>query len=932
VSKNLYKTGYFNFCYPDFFIDIIPTQHIPNDEYFDKQFYLHNTGQVINEGRTGTPGADIKAPLAWEITKGSSTRIIAVIDNGVTSNHPDLPNSRQVRLSSSNFASHIPATSWNINGQNNNDPSPPSGTWTQPGTGVQYTATWYNVPISDPERYNNLSGHGNACAGIIAASMDNNEGIAGIAPQCKIMPIRVWFGTGQQSYLAQALNFSLNNGAHIVSNSWGIESNDPNLFPSIKNSINSLIAANKIVVFGAGNTANMQYGTNGFVIYPANATEAHTNPIDKSKFIVVGGSDRYDTKALFSPVSQLIDISAPTSRAAKVQDPSEGSEVWTITQPGQEGYNPRQPDGTTALPSAGVNHLAYTGMMSGTSASCPQVAAVAALMTSVNPCLNNQQIKNILIYTADKVGGYNYNWNINKPGHSLQLGYGRLNAYEAVKKAQELRNTPDLAVRDTPDDLGFEPNIISSIFWDSKSIWIRNQQDGLVNQTHQNAEYSPNQPVYVYVRVDNLQCTGSPSINDAELELYWTKAGTASLWPHFFDGTILLGGTTPMGGAIGSTPIPLISSNNHSILEFEWYPPDPEDYSHINNEPWHFCLLARINSSLDPMTIPEYNQSFWNTYNNNNIAGKNVTIVQARQNSNPGGGVISVSNIYGINKEFDLIFQPFMTLSKPFTREIEVKLHLDDVLFEVWNRGEKQMDNIRFVRGNEFIITGDSAKFKNLHFNPNEIGTMNVTFSFLSREMTETLEYTYQVIQKQSEDNSIEGGENYFILKQYREPFQADAGENQTISIGQNVALKAREIFEPALYNWYNEKDSLLHTGKNFNISPAKSQKFKLEVISQIDGLKDYDTTFVKVKNHNIDNIYPNPATTDITIDYSINNINQAHVLLLGLHTSYYQVFPIDIQTNQRVIPINPLPNDTYTVILFCDGEAVEARTLVINK
>ena len=68
-----------------------------------------------------------------------------------------------------------------------------------------------------------------------------------------------------------------------------------------------------------------------------------------------------------------------------------------------------------------------------TSAAAPQVSGIAALMLSINPNLTANDIETIIQNTAEKVGDYDYNWNSLYPGHSRELGYGRVNAYKAVK-------------------------------------------------------------------------------------------------------------------------------------------------------------------------------------------------------------------------------------------------------------------------------------------------------------------------------------------------------------------------------------------------------------------------------------------------------------------------------------------------------------------
>ena len=150
VANAYQVSGLVNFSHPNFLAKIDFYQTLPPDPFLGNQYYLRNTGQTVN-GRTCTAGSDINVANVWNITRGNNNIVIAVLDEGVTSNHPDLPNTRQIRLNGSNFTTTTPG----------NDPSPVGN-----------------------------DNHGNSCAGIIAAS-HNNEGIAGIAPNCRIMPIRI---------------------------------------------------------------------------------------------------------------------------------------------------------------------------------------------------------------------------------------------------------------------------------------------------------------------------------------------------------------------------------------------------------------------------------------------------------------------------------------------------------------------------------------------------------------------------------------------------------------------------------------------------------------------------------------------------------------------------------------------------------------------
>jgi subtilisin family serine protease len=382
IANQYFEEGLFKYAMPNFHAEKRLLNYYPNDEYFNMQITCHNTGQIFTDGHTGTADADIDAPEAWDITKGDNSIVIAVLDQGVTSNHPDLPNTRQVRLNGSNFGVGDP-----------NDPSP---IWNE--------------------------NHGNSCAGVIAATMDNNEGIAGVAPNCKIMPIRM-LDAGNTG-TAASITFAVTNGADILSCSWGWGTSNPNYVPVVKDAIEDAIDNGAVVAFAASNSANCAVNNDGYVGFPAN--------VFKNYVLTVGATDRYDQKACYSPVSdpsspnnQIIDITATSHRAYPTQIAGEDFEMWTIDIPGNNGYNPADP-----LPTSGTNYLSYTGRFGGTSHACPIVAGVAALILSIDNTLTPQQVFEILTETANDVGGYTYtnSW-------SEELGHGRVNAFNAVMTA-----------------------------------------------------------------------------------------------------------------------------------------------------------------------------------------------------------------------------------------------------------------------------------------------------------------------------------------------------------------------------------------------------------------------------------------------------------------------------------------------------------------
>lgn len=171
-------------------------QNIPNDTYYGNLWGLNNIGQKDQSGNIGKIGADISAQKAWDITTGSETIIVAVIDTGVDINHPDLMNNIWTNKN------EIPKNG--IDDDNNGFIDDVNG-WDFSGN---------NNDVSDPE------GHGTHCAGIIGAVGNNSLGITGVNWNIQIMPIKL--NDPWPLYLeAQAVYYASQMGASVINCSYG---------------------------------------------------------------------------------------------------------------------------------------------------------------------------------------------------------------------------------------------------------------------------------------------------------------------------------------------------------------------------------------------------------------------------------------------------------------------------------------------------------------------------------------------------------------------------------------------------------------------------------------------------------------------------------------------------------------------------------------
>ncbi|MEO0900037.1 MAG: S8 family serine peptidase, partial [Bacteroidota bacterium] len=344
LANAIMESGMAEFALPDIYAKLTHT----NDPLFGDQFQMHNTGQTI-DGFSGTNDADCNALEAWGITTGSSSITVAVIDDGVEA-HEDLDTP---------LAGFSPANNGN------------------------------GTPISN-------GAHGQACAGIIAAN-HNNLGVMGVAPDVNIITGNIFVGGESTQDLANTITWAKNQGADVMSNSWGYGS----CTFSASNLTNALNDANSngrgglgcVIVFASGNDYQ------SCVSYPGNV----------GSVIGVGAFGNDGIKSDYSNAGPSLDISAPSNDISSAGF-LVGAGVRTIDRMGSSGYSSTN----------------YTTSFGGTSAACPVVAGVAALVLSVDGSLTSAQVKNILYTTAKDFGA---------SGFDNSYGNGAVDAFAAVQAA-----------------------------------------------------------------------------------------------------------------------------------------------------------------------------------------------------------------------------------------------------------------------------------------------------------------------------------------------------------------------------------------------------------------------------------------------------------------------------------------------------------------
>jgi subtilisin family serine protease/putative cell wall-binding protein len=329
VAAQLRRDPAVEYAVPDVLRRPLANAVVPNDPHFSQQWGLRNTGQTLAASAesdvTPVAGVDVDALGAWGVASGSASVTVAVIDQGVDISHPDLQDA----------------------------------IWTNrreiPGNGRDDDGNGY---VDDVHGWDFVRGsgvvdgaqddddHGTHVAGIVGATRDNDEGIAGLASGVRIMPLKFMGADGgYDSDAIDAIAYAKAMGAKVINASWGASVGDDPLAddPDLRDAITQ---CGCVFVAAAGNDGASSDDPDAR-IFPA----AFGLPNELS----VGALDASGQLASFSNYGNGVDLAAP-------------GDAILSTLPGGYGWG------------------------GGTSMAAPFVSATAALMLSLAPTLSPEEV------------------------------------------------------------------------------------------------------------------------------------------------------------------------------------------------------------------------------------------------------------------------------------------------------------------------------------------------------------------------------------------------------------------------------------------------------------------------------------------------------------------------------------------------------------
>lgn len=425
-------------CSPEL---VLPMQRHQTPALFSEQWYL--TTALINHPDVLT-NADVNAPSAWNLSTGDSNIVVAVIDDGFDLQHPALKHAR-LHPERRDFMG--------------SDREPVPG-----------PADYHGTPVAS-----------------IAVGTHNGAAMRGLAPQCTFLPVRIGFGFGASHIdILEVFRF-VSQHADVVNCSFGLSpSSIDRMHPDFRAELTRIAQTGGrrgkglVMVFSAANDdaptfldgAQNRHGVRFVTSNAFGESVIGEIPRERTVFsgypmtqgvVVVGAMSSRKRKAGYSCWGPHVTVTAPSNNMHYIQsfiapesDPRRDEyladyrglgQVAGCNRPGHgQPFDPIRRFDDPTTPTLEENF--YTKNFGGTSGAAPVVTGIVALMLSVNPHLTAQEVRQILMTTADTDLDSTLDL-VNDPnvqglsgafvnGRSLFFGAGKANAFRAVSRARDL--------------------------------------------------------------------------------------------------------------------------------------------------------------------------------------------------------------------------------------------------------------------------------------------------------------------------------------------------------------------------------------------------------------------------------------------------------------------------------------------------------------
>lgn len=568
------------------------------------------------------------------------------------------------------------------------------------------------------------------------------------------------------------------------------------------------------------------------------------------------------------------------------------------------------------------------------------------------------------------LGGYNseflYHWteaiNLNSPEakNADKDGNGRVTMQEAFEYAvAHMRNDPndpqqvqnpqfcstptslgddlsfdylpssiDLYIKDNIEDTGKEPNMSTEISFESPSIWVRNQKDGI--EKHENPIFSnSHKKAYIYVKIDNR---GRENYSSGQwLHVYCSKASTGLTKAAWKGSEIYSEDGKPTGMHLTPIQIPTISTGQSRTMAVEWNLPDEllEGAEANSTEKHHFCILTRI--------VPDANDDFevtgsFDVLASNDMAQKNVSIISYKDLATKTK--IFVRNLKDGFNNYSLELRPRTPLDESIFKQASIELGMSYTLYTSWQAGGSKTTDIAQPSDaiwNEecpeaetvFSISSPTNSINSICMAEAQVSPVTLRFDFHTPPVL-SKNYTLDLIQR-DESGKIVGGETFYI--ETPEPVAVPIDtliEIDPIPYPGGITLSSKAATDNKS-TWFDHNNKKVGENKTLNISKAKEgETYKLTALN-----KDGELKMAKIVLENISaikNFSVDATGNNLEIEFSAPVVTNSEINITSIIEGRMKIKQ-NLMTGENKVTINisSLAEGSYTATYILNNQAIES-------
>lgn len=462
-------------------------------------------------------------------------------------------------------------------------------------------------------------------------------------------------------------------------------------------------------------------------------------------------------------------------------------------------------------------------------------------------------------------------------------------------------------------------NFIRYKFWTNNDIWLRNQDDGMVNLEHESPHVTEDDPtVYVYTMVKNR---GVKAYSDKSVRLVtrWAKSSlvlSRESWYGTLTGDVI-------GGEVYRDYIRKTIAPCDSVIIRQPFTFTGEALDNAMEDGFKMCLLSALTDRNESASLPGNDLGVVPVWNSDRFAQRN----QYRMLTKMQMEFIRTFPTAQKEMYLSLIVHNDADPSVCGENALDVKLKVPDSMV-----GQVSMKGCTASRIDPHMITiaDRCSAIQNFTLYPDDLDSIGISATVRGDcDITVPLKRSVNVAVFDEGSGEIIGGEQFDFIVNPRP--KIDPQIDKILESGGKVKLTAKNVSEDAVYEWYDKDGNLVGKGKELTLGPtAASGEYTLRVVAVKDNVANSATVNVEQRPLIKDIEVTNPGKVKVDFNYPVPENVSARVSSPTGNTSVEE-YKIDSGATQATFHITNQMSDIMQMSIAENGKVIETRKIIMK-